>query len=76
MKTPGESILLSVNPLQLEDLAHTEDEIEWSVWRLRNNHSGGPSGIRAEHLIGWLEETRKAEEAAKKAMEEEAEATK
>ena len=29
----------------------TEDEIEWAVKQLRNNRSGGASGMRAEHLL-------------------------
>ena len=51
----------------------TEDEIEWAVRRLRNNLSGGPSIIRAEHLKGWLEEVRKAEATAVAKEEDEEE---
>ena len=29
VKPPGENIPLSVDPLQLEDLVHIEDEIDW-----------------------------------------------
>eukprot|EP00978_Attheya_sp_CCMP212_P026821 scaffold88940_cov68-Attheya_sp.AAC.2 len=30
------------------------EEIAEAVRKLHNNHSGGPSGIRGEHLKGWL----------------------
>ena len=35
----------------------TEDEIEDAVKKLRRNRSGGPSGMQAEHLKGWLAES-------------------
>ena len=38
-----------------------EDEIEWTAKRLRNHRSGGPLGVRAEHLKGWLAAARKKE---------------
>ena len=38
----------------------TEENIEWAVKRLRNHRSGGPSGMRAEHLKRLLEAARKA----------------
>ena len=31
-----------------------DEEIAWSVHRLRLNLSGGPSGMRAEYLCQWL----------------------
>ena len=34
---PGENIPVPVEPLQIEDLLPTEDEIEWAVKRLRNH---------------------------------------
>ena len=49
-----------------------DDEIELAVKRLRNNRSGGPLGMRAEHLKGWLAEPRKEEAAAEEAKEVEA----
>ena len=56
----------------------TEDEVEEAVKKLRQNRSGGPSGIRAEHVKGWLAAARiggMAEEQGKKktATEEEGE---
>ena len=49
----------------MEDLVPTEDNIEWAVRRLREKISGDPSGMRMDHLRGWLREARKAEEAEK-----------
>ena len=40
----------------------TGDDIEWAVQRMRSNRSGGPSGIRTEHLQQWLREAQKANE--------------
>ena len=48
----------------MEDLVPTEDNIEWAVRRLRANRSGRPSGMRKEHLRGWLREEKKADPAA------------
>ena len=67
----GESNPLPVKPFQVEDLVPTEEKIEWVVRSLRNNCYGGPSGIRAYHIKGCMEEARKSEAAA----EEEAEMT-
>ena len=38
-----------------------EGGIEWAVKRLHNNHSGGTSRMRAEHVKRWLAAARKAE---------------
>ena len=40
-----------------------------AVQRNRNNQSKGLSGIRAEHLCGWLEKARKVDAEAKAAAE-------
>ena len=58
---PGENIPVSVEPFPVEDLVPTEDEIECAVKWIQNHRSGGPSGIRDEHLKGWLAEARKEE---------------
>ena len=58
---PGTNITISVQPLPVYDSVPTEDEIELVVTRLRNHCSGGPSGMRAEHLKRWLATARKAE---------------
>ena len=54
VKPPGEITPISVEPFQVGESVPTEDNIEWAVWRLRNNFSGGPSGIRAENINVWL----------------------
>ena len=51
----------------MEELIPTEDEIEWAVRRLKKHRSGEVSGMRAEHLKGWLAEVQKEESAAAKA---------
>ena len=38
-----------------------EDDIEWAVKRLRNHSSWGPSGMRADHVKGWLADARNKE---------------
>ena len=57
----GQSTPLSVETFQLKDLVPAENNIECAVWRLRNNRSRGPSGMRADHIKGWMEEARKVE---------------
>ena len=61
---PGTNILISVEPLLVEDLVPTEDKIEWEVKCLRNRRSGGASGMRVEHMKRWLSAARKAEKDA------------
>ena len=36
-----------------------EGEVEWEVNRLRSNRSGGPLGMREEHIKGWLAAARR-----------------
>ena len=50
-----------VSTFPLEESIPTEVEIEWAVKRLRNNRSGGASGMRAEHLKGWSVAARNKE---------------
>ena len=52
---------MRLDPFEVEDKVPGEGEIEWAVKRLRNDHSGGPSRMRAEHLKGWLEAERRGE---------------
>ena len=42
----GENAPLSFEPFPVEESVPTEEDIEWAVRRMRNNRSGGPSGIR------------------------------
>ena len=46
-----------------------EDEIEYAVKKLRRNRLGGPSGMRAEHLKGWLAASNIGKMAAEKGEE-------
>ena len=57
----GENIPISVEPFLVDDSVPTEEEIDWAVPRLRNNGSGVPSGMRAEHLKWWLAVARNNE---------------
>ena len=52
--SPGTNTPISIKPVPVEDLVPTEDEIKEAVKHLQRNRSGGPSGMRAEHLKGWL----------------------
>ena len=60
---PGENISISVEPFPLYESVPTEDEIKWTLQKIRSNRSGGPYWMRAEHLRKWLWDTQKAEEA-------------
>ena len=51
----GENIPVFVEPFPVEDLVPTEEEKKWTVKRLRNHCSAGPSGVRAEHTKVWME---------------------
>ena len=50
----GTNIPIYVKLVPVDDSVPTEDEIEGAVKHLRRNRSGGPSGMRAKHLKGWL----------------------
>ena len=47
----------------------TEDEIEEAVKKMRRNRSGGMSGMRAEHLKGWLVASKRGKRATEKGEE-------
>ena len=63
VQTLAENTPLSSEPLPVEGLVSTKYDIEWAVWNLKNNRSGGPSGMRAKNIKGWMEESRKVEAA-------------
>ena len=67
--SPGENILVTVTPVEVDDLVPTEDELEEAVKKLRRNRPGGASGMHAEHLIGWLTESKRGKQAAEKGEE-------
>ena len=50
----GQSIPVGVHTFPMEDYIPVYEKISWAVYRLHLNHSGGPSGLRAEHLRQWL----------------------
>ena len=64
--SPGTNIPATVRPVPVDGSVPTEDEIEEAVKNPRRNRSGGPSGMRAKHLKGWLaapkQENREAAE--------------
>ena len=47
---PGETIPISVLPSSIDDSVPTKEELEGAVRILWENHSGGPSWMRAKHL--------------------------
>ena len=52
---------MEIEPFKVEDKVPDEGGIEWAVKCLRNNRSGGASGMRAEHLKGWLAAAKRRE---------------
>ena len=46
--------MVKVTPSEVDDSVPMEDKIAEAVKKLRRNRSGGPLGILAEHLKGWL----------------------
>ena len=67
---PAENIPVSVEPFRVDGSAPTEDKIKWTVTRLRNHRSGGPSGNRVKHLKGWLLDLPKKEREEVKTYQE------
>ena len=65
----GEGIPIHVEKHTIDDSVPTEDEIEAAVKKLRRNRAGGPSGIRSEHIKGWLAAARRGGKATKKGEE-------
>ena len=55
--------------MEVDDSVPTEDEIEEAVKKLRNNRSGGPSGMQAGHLKGWLAASNRGKQAVEKGEE-------
>ena len=64
--SPGEKILVTVEPAIIDDSVPTEDKIAAAVKKLRRNRSGGLSRIRAEHIKGWLAAAKRGEVAEEK----------
>ena len=58
----GHTIPVEVTFFPIEDSIPKEAEVAEAVKCLRLNHSRGPSGIQAEHLGQWLQETKREKE--------------
>ena len=58
-----------MTPSNIDDSIPTEDEISEAVKKLRRNRAGGPSGVRAEHLKGWLAASKIGQMAEEKVEE-------
>ena len=53
--SPGDLIPINVEPYVIQDGTPTESEIASVVrGKLRNGRAGGASGLKAEHIKGWL----------------------
>ena len=50
VQPPGDNIPISIEYFLEDYLVPTQDDIESTVGRIRSNCSGGPSGMRADHL--------------------------
>ena len=61
--------MVTVTPAEVDDSVPMADKIEDAVKNLRGNRSGGPSGMRAEHLKGWLAASNRGKKAAEKGEE-------
>ena len=69
VSSPGENIPVTVALAEVNDSVSTEDEIEDAVKKLRRNRSGGLSGMRDEHLKGWIAAPNRGKLAAEKGEE-------
>ena len=58
-----------MTPSEIDDWVPTEEEIAEAVKKLRRNRSGEASGIRAEHLKGWLVAAKRGQMAEEKGEE-------
>ena len=66
---PGENILVTATPADVDDLVPMEDEIEDAVKKLRRNRSEGTLVMRAEHLQGWIAAANRGKLAEEKGEE-------
>ena len=63
------TIPISVKPVPVDDSVPMEDKIKEAAKHLRTNRSGGASGIRDEHLKGWIAASNRGKMAAEKVKE-------
>ena len=57
----GDNISVAVEPFPVDYSVPMEDNIDWAVTQLHNHLFRWPSGMRAEHLKGWIAAARKKE---------------
>ena len=65
----GDNIPVTVTPADIDDYVPTEDGILEAVKKLWRKQAGGPSGIRAENLKGWLAAAKRGKMAEEKGEE-------
>ena len=61
--------MVTVTPADVDDSVPMKDDIAGAVKKLRRNRSGGPSGMRAEHLKGWIAASNRGKLAEEKGEE-------
>ena len=58
--TPGRSTLVALDLLPVNDSLPEDDKVDGAVCHIRLERSGGPSGMKTEHLWSWMRaDTRK-----------------
>ena len=55
--SPGEPIPCNVKTTDVDDAAHGNEELREVVAGMCNGRAGGATGMKAEHLKGWLQGT-------------------
>ena len=69
VSSPGEKTPVTIKLGEVDESVPTEEDIEEAVKKMRRNRSGGPSGMRSEHLKGWLAASKRGNLAAEKGEE-------
>ena len=59
---PGRPIPTEVAPFPVDDTILGEEDISEAMMRLRLHHTGGPSGMKAEHLRMWHHAAKREED--------------
>ena len=65
----GGNTPVSVEPFPVDYSVPKKYEIGWVVKRLHNHRSREPSGMRAEHIKGWMAEANNEEGVAAQTAE-------
>ena len=58
---PGENVPLNVTPIPVPDDPPSDQEIRGVVSQLRNGRAVGATGMKAEHIKGWLRSVKREE---------------